>query len=60
MFIERFLNLYSVPTSISTMLLCELTLSNIVKTAKFSVTRNGDKKALDLAIKAKRKADRNS
>ena len=30
------------------------------KTAKFSVTRNGDKKALDLAIKAKRKAKRNS
>ena len=30
------------------------------KTAKFSVARNGDKKALDLAIKAKRKADRNS
>ena len=30
------------------------------KTAKFSVTRNGDKKALDLAIKAKRRADRNS
>ena len=30
------------------------------KTAKFSVARNGDKKALDLAIKAKRKAKRNS
>ena len=28
------------------------------KTVKFSVTKNGDKKALDLATKAKRKADR--
>ena len=28
------------------------------KTAKFSVTKNGDKKALELAIKSKRKAER--